>query len=137
VGSIDLLDPLPAEIFLKLVVHDFRRKYEGDLAQFRKLAFLLLGVEQGRGSALYGPGYAVLGRRINDFDFVGLAKERLRYRLLGSPAADRFDAGLPLPDVLEVNGRDHGDSRGQEFVDILPALPILASGRVLIGETVD
>ena len=135
-GSIDLLDPLPYEILLQLVIHDLGRQHEGDFAQLGELAFLFMGVEHRWGSALGGAGH-ILGRRVNDFDFVGFEKERFRHRLLGAPAADRFDLRLLLSHVLEVNGGDHGDSRGQELLDLLPALRVLAPGGVLISETVD
>ena len=74
--------------------------------------------------------------QIDQFDLIGLGQN-----LIGQGFAD-LDAGNLLDDVvqafqmLDVQGGEHVDARGQQFVHVLPAFQVARAGHVAVGQLV-
>ena len=78
-----------------------------------------------------------LGRNIHQHDLSRLIKEAVWH---GFPHRDRGDLGDDVAGALEVLDIDSGvhvNAGGQQFLDILPAFFVAASGRIGVGQLVD
>ena len=137
VRAVDLLNALAAQVQLELLVDDFGGQNESDLSQFGELVLELDRIDRLPAHALRRPRHTVFGRSVHNLDFIGSAQKRLRNGLLHGPSENPLDLLLPLFDELEVDRRDHRDAGFQQFLDVLPALGVLAPRRVLVGQTVD
>ncbi|MDQ1138305.1 hypothetical protein QE410_003104 [Microbacterium sp. SORGH_AS 1204] len=78
-----------------------------------------------------------LRRQIDDLDLVGGAHHGIRDRLALHDPRDLLDHVVEGGDVLHVHGRDHVDTRGEQLVDVLPALVVARARRVGVRELVD
>ena len=74
---------------------------------------------------------------VDDLDLVGRAKDRVRHGLALHDSGDLLDDIVERLDVLDVDGREHRDAGIQQGLDVLPALVVLRSGGVGVGELVD
>ena len=78
-----------------------------------------------------------LGSLIDQFDLLRFAHDLVGDRLaLGDPG-DALDDVVQRLEVLDVDGRDHVDSRVEDIVDVLPALVVARAGHIRVRELVD
>src|SRR5438046_1010903 len=77
------------------------------------------------------------GGSVHDFDFFGATDKTQWDRMRGALAGDALDGVLLLFDVLEIQGGDDVDTVCEQFFDVLPALGMLAAGRVVHRQLVD
>ena len=110
------------QVILQLPVHHVGGEEEGQLAEFGEHT---------------GVAHGDIGRGIDDFDFVGFVKEFFGDAGGGALSGEALDGRLLFPDVLHVDGGDHGDAVVQDFLDILPAFRVAAAGRIVEGQLVD
>ena len=110
------------QVFLQLAVDDVGGEQQGQFAEFGEHARVAHGD---------------VGRRIDDFDFVGFVQELFGDAGGGAFSGQALDGGLLLADVLQVDGGDDGDALVQDLLDILPALRVAAAGRIVEGQLID
>src|SRR5581483_11993730 len=82
----------------------------------------------------------LVGRGVDEDDFVGLLEHRIGHRLLHAHVRDAGDDVVQALDVLDVDRGADVDARVEELFDVLPALrvprPRLALDRVAVRELV-
>ncbi len=74
---------------------------------------------------------------VDDLDLVGGAQHRVGDGLALRHPGDLQHHVAERLDVLGVHRRDHVDARGEQVLDILPALRMPRAGRIGVGELVD
>ena len=79
----------------------------------------------------------LVGRQVDQLDFVCRLEERVGERLVDADAGNLADHVVQAFDVLHVERRVHVDSRGKQLVDVLPAFGMARSGDVGMGQFVD
>ena len=124
--SVELLDALPPQVGFELMIDHVGGQHQRNLAELRKV-MLLFDVARD----------AIFRRRVHQFDLIGGADEGLRHRILNRLAADRLDLRLPLLHVLQIDRSHHRNAGSEQILDILPALRVLAAGRIAVSQAVD
>ncbi len=74
---------------------------------------------------------------VDQLDLVGGADDLVGHLLLLLDAGDLRDDVVEALQVLDVDGRDHGDAGVEQFLDVLPAFRVLAARGVGVGQLVD
>ena len=110
------------EVILQLPFHHVGGQQQGQLAQFGEHARVAHGD---------------VGRRVDHFDVVGFVQELLGDAGGGALPCEAFDGRLLLPDVLHVDGGDHGDPLAQNLLHILPAFRVAAARRIVECQLID
>ncbi len=77
-----------------------------------------------------------LGRHVDQLYLVGAADDLVRDGLPLAYARDRLHDVAQGFQVLDVDGGYDVDARGEEFLDVLPALGVAGAGDVGVGELV-
>ena len=116
---------------------------QGQFAQRRQVA--LAEVIGQRGVDALGPIHVAVGepalqrfrRDVDQFDLVGRPHDVVGDPLLLLDARDPGDDVVQAFQVLHVDRRDHRDAGVEQFLDVLPALRVLAARGVGVGELVD
>ncbi len=98
-----------------------------------------------RGVDLLGPVDVAMGEaaaqrlrgHVDQFDLVGAADHLVGDGLALRHAGDLLHHVVERLQVLDVDGGDHVDAGGEEFLDVLPALGVPPAGDVGVGEFVD
>ncbi len=131
-----------AHVIEHLAVHPLGRGAQRHLAQCGQVA---AAEEPGdRALRLVGhvdlarpqPLLEVLGRKIDHLDLVRLLQHRVGHGLAHLHARDALHDVVEAFEVLDVQRRVHVDARGQQFLDILPALGVAAALDIGMGEFV-
>ena len=78
-----------------------------------------------------------LGREVDEHDLVGLVEDAVGERLAHADLGQLEDRVVEALEVLDVDGRDDVDARGEHLVDVLPALLVAHPGGVRVRELVD
>ena len=76
-------------------------------------------------------------RDVDQLDLVGGAHHLVGHRLLLLDAGDLRDDVVEALQVLDVDGRDHGDAGVEQLLDVLPALGVPAARGVGVRQFVD
>jgi hypothetical protein len=80
----------------------------------------------------------LLGRRVDQLDLIRLAHDPIRDTFTDPRPRHVLDLVGDALQVLDVDGRDDVDPRGEDFQDILPPFAVLARSRhVRMGQLVD
>ena len=87
--------------------------------------------------AFLQPLEKLVGRKIDQLDFVGGLEEGVGQRLADPDAGDLADDVVQTFDVLNVEGGIDIDACAQQLVDVLPALGMSCARRVGVRELVD
>ena len=83
------------------------------------------------------PLHQLVGRDVDQLDFVGSLQHRVRQRFLDRHAGDLGDHVVETFDVLDVERRPNIDAGRKQFLDILPALWMPHPRRIRVGQFVD
>ena len=78
-----------------------------------------------------------LGRDVDQDDLVGRAYDGVGHRLPDARAGQLGDLVVEALEMLDVDGREHVDPGGEHVLHVLPALFVLQTRRVCMGELVD
>ncbi len=80
----------------------------------------------------------LVGRGVDELELVGLAHHPVRHPLADGDARDPLDRIGQGLDVLDVDGRDHGDPGVEDLEHVLPALLVgTGTGHVGVRQLVD
>lgn len=132
-----------AAVFGQVGVDPLGHPQEGEFTQRGEVA----------GTEVVGQGRVDLARRV-DVAVRHAAAQRLwrhvdQLYLVGAPdylvgnglalphPGDRLDHVAQRLEVLDVDGRDHVDAGGEQFLDVLPALGVAGARHVGVGQLVD
>ena len=114
-----------------------------ELAQRRQIALPKV-VGQGGVYAFGGVDVSVrepaaqrLRGDVDKFDLRGAPHDGVRHRFLLLDAGDLRDDVVEALEVLDVDRRNYRDARGEQVLDVLPTLLVLAARSVGVGELVD
>src|SRR5262249_43450452 len=114
-----LLHAMRMQVALQSDVDDVGGKHQGHLPQ--------------RGAPLAGS----FRRRIDNHDFIRPIQKLARNRLSDALARETLDRFALVVDVLQIHGTDDGDPRVQQLLDVLPAVSVAATRRVVVRQPVD
>ncbi|BFO16015.1 hypothetical protein SHKM778_24030 [Streptomyces sp. KM77-8] len=78
-----------------------------------------------------------LGGHVDEFDLLGPPYDLVRYGVPLPYAGDRLHYVAQRLQVLDVDGGEHVDAGGEEFLHVLPASGVAGAGGVGVGELVD
>ena len=79
----------------------------------------------------------LVGRQIDELDLVGAGEHAIGHGLAHVDAGDLRDDIVQAFEVLHVDGRVDVDARGDQLVDILPALGMARARMVRVRELID
>ncbi len=119
-----MLVHVPLELVLDLLGGATQRQ----LAQRAQVARAEEVRQRGSGSLervdppLFEPLAQSLRRDVDQLDLVGLVDDLVRDRLADRHSRDALDRGVQALQVLDVERRDHVDTRGANRLDVHPAL---------------
>ena len=82
------------------------------------------------------PHDQVLGRQVDQFD-LGVLEDLVGHRLAHADMGERAHHVVQALDMLDVHRGHHVDARGEQFLDVLPALGVPAARRIRVREFVD
>lgn len=133
-----LLGAVPLQRHVHLVCHPQQRQ----LAQRGQVAGPEVVAQRGV-DPLRGVDVAVrqaaaqrLGREVDQLDLLGSAHHLVGHRLLLRHPGDLLDDVVEALQVLHVDGGQHVDARGEQLLDVLPALLVARTGDVGVREFV-
>ena len=119
------------------------RAPQGQFAQGDQVAFSEkipagpLGLRRLVHLALPEPGQQLVRRKIHQHHFVGIVEHGVGDRLADTDARDAADHVVQAFQVLHVHRGEDVDARGQQFLDVLPALRVARAGHVRVRQFVD
>ena len=138
-----LLDAVEAPVLVERLVDPVGHPEERELAQRAEVPGPEVVAERGvdalrRIDVPVGhPAPERLRRHVDELDLVGAPDDLVRDRLLLVDPGDPLDDVVERLEVLDVQGRDHGDAGLEQLVDVLPALLVARARDVRVRELVD
>ena len=86
-------------------------------------------------------GEEIIGRQIDELDFIGFVEHTIGQRLTLPHAGSLRHDIVETFEMLHIDGGPYVDSRGENFFDVLPALRVsgsrLSANRIRVGQLVD
>ncbi len=139
----DRTDGLVVAVDQHLVVDAVRRPAQRQFAQRDEIAFAeeildrALRLRRHVNLALAQPQQQLVGRQVHDGHFIGMVEDAVRN---GFPDLDAGDAGDHVVQAFQVLDVDRGidaDAGIEQFLDVLPALRMTGTGRVVVRQLID
>ena len=136
-------DGLRLHVLDEVGVDAFGGATQGELAQRRQVLRLeepLAGAVRHVGHinlALREPLQKLLGRQVDQYDFVGFLEHPVGHRLAHLYAGDLLENVVQPFEVLNVERGPYVDARRQQLLDILPPLGMAAAGNVAVRQLID
>ncbi|PMQ15627.1 hypothetical protein JaAD80_14745 [Janthinobacterium sp. AD80] len=127
-------------VSLHVVLHAVRGAAQGQFAQgdqvtlAEKILRSPLGLQRLVHLALFQAAHQFVGWDIDQHHFIGPVEHRVGQGLCHAHARDPAHHVVQAFQVLHVDGGQHVDAGGQQFLDILPALRMARAGHVRMGQ---
>jgi len=142
-GRPDLPDAPIAPVAFHLVVHPLGGAPQRQLPQSNQIALakkVLPGLFRLFGQidlAFLQALDEIVGRQIDELDFIGPVQKRVGHGLPDDDAGDLADNVVQALQMLDIDGGINGDAGIEELLDILPPLLVTGPGGIRMGQLID